>query len=364
MVSRILVCAVAAWILVPGGSGRATPPYKIVDLGTLGGSTSTARGINASGQVVGFAETADGQQHAFVYSEGKLSDLGTLEGPDGRFSDAFDINAAGQVVGYSERAGGTPHAFLHAKGKILNRRGKMADLGGLLSPKSSSHAYAINTHGDVVGASAGRAFLYHDGKMLGLDRHIPLGAKLDLVPLDDESSPAWFTSEAKAINDQGDVAGYAATDIGPPIRGFRAFLYSKRKLVDLGTLPGGTWSIAQGINDRGQVVGYGDTAGGETHGFLYAEGTMTDLGTLGGRTSSAQDINASGQIVGNSDTADGALHAFLFDDGAMIDLNTLVDPVGGWVLTSAAAINDSGWIIGSGKAPDGQSRAFLLRPTE
>jgi uncharacterized membrane protein len=38
---------------------------------------------------------------------------------------------------------------------------------------------------------------------------------------------------------------------------------------------------------------------------------MTDLGTLGGATSTAKAINASGRVAGTSATAGGANHAFV-----------------------------------------------------
>ena len=61
-----------------GSPGRQTlsaqaPPYDIVDLGTLGGSRSSAYGINNRGQVVGVAETADGDLHAFLWNSGTMA---------------------------------------------------------------------------------------------------------------------------------------------------------------------------------------------------------------------------------------------------------------------------------------------------
>ena len=57
----------------------AVPTYSLIDLGTLGGSSSAAWGINEAGQVVGAAATATGAQHAFLYTNGMMIDLGTLE---------------------------------------------------------------------------------------------------------------------------------------------------------------------------------------------------------------------------------------------------------------------------------------------
>ena len=77
-----------------------------------------------------------------------------------------------------------------------------------------------------------------------------------------------------------------------------AFLHSRGKLIDLGTLPGGVDSNATAINEHGQVVGvsgltdinFGLPFG---HAFRYSDGQMTDLGTLGGNTSrGVQDIRA------------------------------------------------------------------------
>ena len=73
--------------------------YTLTDLGTLGGSHSEARGINANGQVVGVSDTSDGPAHAFLYSGGSLQDLSDLGGFN---SDARSINATGQVVGESD----------------------------------------------------------------------------------------------------------------------------------------------------------------------------------------------------------------------------------------------------------------------
>ena len=72
-------------------------------------------------------------------------------------------------------------------------------------------------------------------------------------------------------------------------------------ISDLGTL--GDYSLAYGLNNSGQVVGINNTCcnddgGNFNRGFLYSNGAMTDLGTLGGSYISATAINNNGQIVG------------------------------------------------------------------
>ena len=114
--------------------------YEAVDLGTLGGSTSCAYGINDSGQIVGYSTTASGEyHHACLWSDGVMTDLGTLGGSN---SYARGINDSGQVVGDSRTDSGEDHAFLWLDGDMTD----LGTLGG-----SSSHAYGINDSGQVVG---------------------------------------------------------------------------------------------------------------------------------------------------------------------------------------------------------------------
>src|SRR5258708_16815350 len=80
----------------------------MTDLGTLDGLFGVASGINARGQVV--ADSSEG--HAFLWENGKMTNLGTLSGLPFSSATATGINARGQVVDSSSTTASYPHAFL------------------------------------------------------------------------------------------------------------------------------------------------------------------------------------------------------------------------------------------------------------
>ena len=103
-------------------------------------------------------------------------------------------------------------------------------------------------------------------------------------------------------------------------------------------------SGATGINTRGQIVGESAIQPDKlrTHAFLWSDGVLRDLGTLGGNSSAALDINDRGQIVGESRTSgDRAPRAFLWESGEMWDLGTLDR------FSVATAVNDRGRVVGN-----------------
>jgi probable HAF family extracellular repeat protein len=124
-------------------------------------------------------------------------------------------------------------------------------------------------------------------------------------------------------------------------------LWSKESgFVDLGTLPGGTFSFAHGINRYGQVVGLSSTAAGCCRAFRWTKDSgMEDLGTLPGYDSStAFGINDNGQVVGESDDAiKGCCRPFLWTkEGGIQDLGLLPNAISG----IASAISNGGTVVG------------------
>jgi len=166
-----------------------------------------------------------------------------------------------------------------------------------------------------------------------------------------------YSGGAYAINESGQVAGlyYPPSGISSP------FLFSNGNIQNLGSL-GGSSGTAFRINNSGQVTGMSYTMGDiGHHAFRYSNGVMQDLGTLGGIHSTGNGINNSGQVVGGSLVIGETLpHAFLYSGDSMQDLNDFIsDP--SWILSVARDINDFGQIVGRG-LHNGEQRAFLLTP--
>jgi probable HAF family extracellular repeat protein len=312
--------------------------YTVTDIGTLGGKDSVALSINDLGEVVGYSTTADGEVHAFRFFRDTIFDLSTLGGKE---SYAYVITNTGILLGDSKTSQGKLHPFMGAPNSPL------FDLG---EPHLFSSARGANNAGQVVGVREvtdehgkhyKRAYLYTTHRTIDLGT---FGGK---------------ESDAIAINDAAQIVGHFYTEYHDGFR--RAVLYHNGKVVELGTF-GGNSSNGVAINAAGQVVGYADTSGGDKRAFLYARGRLKNLGTLpGGTQSLAYDIDEQGRVVGASDAKDSPLHAFIYSDGVMQDLNQLIPSDSEWSLTEAKGINESGQIVGYGFL-NGERRAFLLTP--
>jgi probable HAF family extracellular repeat protein len=289
-----------AWTSRTGAQSRQATFWDgstSIALGTLGGTSSVAGGINDSAQVVGqsFTTTTSNHYHATLWNGTTAIDLGALGGTN-RNSYAYGINNSGQVVGYSD-----PDGIYRP---TLWTGTAATDLGALGGPNFWGIARAINNAGQAVGGS----FLHGD-----LDERATLWngtAATDLGTLGGSFSAAF------AINDAGQIVGWSHTAGDAAMH---ATLWNGTTTTDLGAL-GGTTSLAFSINRTGQVVGYSVSASGSYRATLWDGTAGIDLNIfLDARTVragwsliAASGINDHGSIVGTAqNTSTDEIHVFL-----------------------------------------------------
>jgi probable HAF family extracellular repeat protein len=252
-------------------------------------------------------------QLAAQHTRFKLVDVGTLGGPASYFS-------AGDV---GER--------------VLNNRGMLAGSAD------------VSTVPDPACLNGGDCFITHAFRWQN-------GFLADLPPLAGGSS-----SLASAINARGWVSGTSTNGefdpLIPPSGGFvnRAVLWKGDQIIDLGTLGTGRESQAFYVNDGGQVVGQSSINtipdpfsfwGAAIHPFIWQNGVMRDLGTLGGSVAGPTEncsVERNNLVTGLSLVKSGATHPFLWDNGNMIDLGTL----GGTMFDDRQCVNNRGQVAGA-----------------
>lgn len=278
-------------------------PGPMLNVGVLPGSNNFSRGyaINDAGAIVG--ESDNNASRAFIYANGSLSGLTRLAGDNDR-GVAHDINNTGLVVGISSN-GVASRATLWTNGQAsdlgsvdglstttarawglndagsavgLSRRDSTSSVSqatlwrpgaaplnlGSLQPDSFSQAYAINDNGVIVGSAVNG----QTGSGTSITQAVLWRLAGNSVSLQALGSLGRTFSEAKDINDAGQVVGYATNIAGSPQR---AFIWQAGNLLDLNSLvdpaSGFTLLSAEGINDRGDIVGWG-TVGGLTQAYV------------------------------------------------------------------------------------------------
>lgn len=212
-----------------------------------------------------------------------------------------------------------------------------ADLGTL--GRDNSYAYGVNDSGVVVGE-------LRTGS--SASAFVYQGGTMSVLP--DFGSPG---GSAAAVNNDGTIVGWSNS---PSFAARHAFRYSGGSITDLGTLSGQSSSEARAISSNGLIAGRSGNRA-----FLYHHGQMDDLGALSLNYSDAYGVNSAGQVVGISGNPSSPV-PFLFEGGAMTDLRTHFDNSDGWFAMSPRAINDAGRIVGFGALPGGSIHGFLLTP--
>lgn len=363
----ILLAGLAAPVVLTAQNVR----YKFIDIGTLGGPSAAgaligpgSQLLNDSGAVAGTADTAtlDPDCGCFVslglrWQDGVLAGLATV--PGGEFTGANAINARGWIVGFSDTNMTDPVSGGPAIHAVLWKDTLPVDLGTLGTGLNSA-AWYIKDSGQVVGNATVDATADPFGSNslgpFGSPTHVFTWKNGRMHDVGTLGGPDSFA--APGCNDQREdlVAGSSFIDSSPnPDTGLPTldpFLSSNGKMTDLGSL-GGTFGYAQCANSRGEVIGQSSLEGAECfpaeagnpgcHAFLWNGATMTDLGTLGGSTSSVLWLNDDGEAVGGASTAgDEAFHGTLWRSGTVEDLGTLPGDCG----SLAWAINSKRQIVG------------------
>ena len=375
MKSRTLTCITAmtlfACLAFPMGLAAQKEPlekihrYKLVVIGTLGGPQSygdaghNAANVNKHGVAVGVADTDMPDPlypnfnpgltqligaypfiyHAFTTRGGTILDLGAL--PGGTNSVSSFITENGLVSGQSLNGDIDPLTGWPEMNAVLWKDGKIINLGTLGGHESG--AGQVNSRGQVTGVSTNSvpdpfSFLYPGVSNGTQTRAFVWDEKNGMQDLGTLGGPDAF---APLINEGGQIAGFSFTNFAPNsttgLPTLDPFLWENGRMIDLGTL-GGTFGVVGGLfalNRRGQVVGQSNLAGDViSHPFLWtAPGPMLDLGSLGGTFEGANTMNDAGTVIG-----------------------------GGTLAGDQEEINDHGEIFGIGTLSNGDARAFLLIP--
>ncbi len=357
--------------------------YEVTNLPSLGGTASAGSSINNRGWAAGSSNlVGDQAQHAALWRNGSVTDLGTLGGPNSGVLWPVE-NERGVIVGISQTAQPDPFgerwscsAFFPAATGTGHQCLGFAWHDGVMRPLptlggTNGFATGANNRGQIVGWAENTV---HDATCVAPQvlqfRAVVWGPAVgeiqELPPLPGDS-----VSAATAVNNRGQVVGISGRcdrAVGR-FSAIHAVLWQDGKPTDIGNLGGVAWNTPMSINERGDVVGFSNVsaaAGGgfAAHAFLWTKRDgIRDLRTLpGDTTSQALGINDRREIVGTSCDADFNCRAFVWRHDVMTDLNTLVEPDYRDRLLTGNDINEAGRITGQAlEADTGSLVAFVAR---
>ncbi len=382
-VTFTLLVALATSALLAAQEERAMHHrYKLIDMGTFGGPASVIYGLtgplNNRGVATSCADTSNLDsnypninpffgsdpyiQHAFRWQNGRLQDLGTL--PGGTSSCSQWVNDRGLIVGASTNGQIDPLLGVPEIHAALWKGESVFDLGTLGG--NESVAYSLNKHAGIVGGALNTisdpyTSSFFNFFISGATQVHAFLAKQDGIMHDLGTLGTGTDSMAFYVNNEGQVAGQSFTDTavnastGLPT--MHPFLWENGKMKDLGTIGGTLVQQIAGLNAKGQVPGAMNVAGDNSyHPFLWDGQSLVDLGTFGGNYGVAFGMNDAGEVVGWAGIpGDQIPHAFLWRDGLLTDLNFLE----GDDKSLAEVVNASGQIVGWSAYSQGNTHVFL-----
>jgi probable HAF family extracellular repeat protein len=337
-------------------AGGATNSVTLsrVDLGSLGGASSYAAGINASNIVVGWSETAGGATHAFRWSAAAgMIDLGTLPGDaSSRAVAVLDGTAqnGGQILGMSGEDGRWTPVVWSANGSIS------ALPTPLISGFVTALPTAFNAGGDVVGSDAGGLGLQHGWIWSQADGKFDLSANV---------GGGSNEGAANAVTASGTVlVTTRASSCVRSVECWRTYLWTRsRGYSPIGT-PGNDSDIdvtGLALNEAGSVAGWVTTsASGKTIPSRWSASTgFTLLRRYAPESASygyAAAVNSNGTVVGAAfEPATGSIVASTWlANGSIVKLSPN-DPNS----SIAIAINNSGTIAGWASIANGVNHAVI-----
>jgi probable HAF family extracellular repeat protein len=359
-IMRGKLCIFAAAIALLPAIGRSQE-YTVTDLGTLGGTYSAATSVNNKGEVAGQSSNASqnfqvlGQADPFLYSNGKMIDLGNFGGSSGYYGGitgniANAVNDNGVVAGAAFSVDGNSHAFLWNAGTLLN-----------IVPGHPAAAVGMNANGVAVG-------FFVDGNYENNGVIFNGGGNFELLPVGEVFTVVY----PSAINNSGQIAGSCGGNGNDEITGC---LISGTTVQALQPSNGYGNSLAYAINASGNTCGESQEWSGNGvspslpgTATAWLGGSPVNLGwPPNAEYSQCLGMDDFGQYVGNANSYASNQIGFFWDPvhGAR-DLNKLIPKfsVKGHEIKiqNAVALSHTGFIAADCLLEEGQSHACLLTP--
>jgi probable HAF family extracellular repeat protein len=410
-ISRISLLALSiAW----ASTGQAADLYQVVDLGSLGEVSDEnvvqsveAFAINNLDSVVGNSSGEGFVNHAFIYQNNSLSELGFLDhsiyfdttnsnvidGPGISFAFGMNVDYAvghsveSEVVQITANDGNVSDLIVDTEMAVFY------DINNLTINKipqflpdspENARAIAINDNNLVVGFGL---FDPEDGDdtngnplttkyARGFFYNMDADSLIKVNPIGGEDAQLGIV--LRAVNNAGYAVGISEELIDTVMtRQLVAIDVNDADTVEKIEVFGGALQLPWAVNNARKIVGgasINDSSSAVLEAFIYDAGlgAITALGFLNDnfKYSEAFDINEVDQVVGISQLQKspaqglpGLFHAFLYENDSLKDLNKLIscEDASAWLLHEARSINDSGVITGTGIF-EGEKRAFMLMP--